>query len=104
MPNRLITLERAKSKVERLQKYISLIENYKVETLDDWIIKEYAINNSIKTMLEDATAKGITNNGEALDREYVVSVINGKVKNELHRIVRLGYRQKIRPNKRVIRF
>lgn len=102
MPNKLITLNRAKSEVDKLQKYIRLIENYEVHTLEDWIIKKYAINNSIINILEEGSKKEITYNSEPLNREYIVSVINGKAKNELHRIVRLGYRQKIRPNKRTL--
>ncbi|PKH10647.1 hypothetical protein CXF70_08685 [Planomicrobium sp. MB-3u-38] len=85
--------------------YIKLTENYEVRTVDDWIIKHYAINNSIKRMLEDAEEIEITSKDVPLNREYIVSVINSRVvKNELHRIVRLGYRQKIRPNKRSARY
>ncbi len=56
-------------------------------------------------MLEDAEEIEITSKDVPLNREYIVSVINSRVvKNELHRIVRLGYRQKIRPNKRSARY
>ncbi|MFD1173927.1 hypothetical protein [Oceanobacillus picturae] len=100
MPHKLITLEKAKKEVERLQNYIELVESYEVDTLDRWIIKMYAETNSIKKILEIAENNSIKNGELALEREYVTNVINGKTRDELHRILRLGYRQKYKPNKR----
>ncbi|WP_087974849.1 hypothetical protein [Oceanobacillus rekensis] len=100
MSNKLITIDKAKKEVERLKKYIELVENYETYTLEKWIIKRYAISNSIRKILEESADEGITNNGVPLDRGYISSVINGKATDELHRIVRLGYRHRIKPNKR----
>lgn len=101
MANKLITLDRAKKEVDKLTNYINLVENYETNTLNKWIIKQYALTNSIKRILELASEQGIVHNdGKQLERSYVISVINGKPMDELHRILRLGYRHKIRPNRR----
>jgi hypothetical protein len=45
---KLITVERAKSEIKRLQYYVNLVESYEADTLDKAIIKEYAFTNSVK--------------------------------------------------------
>lgn len=102
MSNKLITYDKAKQEIERLQEYVRLIDEYKDDTLDKWIIKQYAMTNSIKKIIDIAAEKGITVNGDPLDREYITSVINpnGRVTDELQRILRLGYRQRVKPNKK----
>lgn len=97
---KLITVERAKREVRRLQHYIGLVESYDPDTLNKWIVKEYAYTNSIKKVIEIANLEERTLNGEPLSREYAVSVINGKTNDELHKILRSGYRLKIKPNTR----
>ena len=47
MAPKLIIVERAEKEINRLQKYIELVENYGADTLEKWIIKEYAYTNSI---------------------------------------------------------
>ena len=42
MASKLITVERAEKEINRLQKYIELVENYEADTLEKWIVKEYA--------------------------------------------------------------
>lgn len=100
MPNRLITLERAKREVLRLQDYIDMVEQYEATTTDQWIIKNYAITNSMRKVLELAAEENICVGNKPIDYEYIVELINGQPKDELHRILRLGYRQKIRQSKR----
>jgi hypothetical protein len=72
---KLITVKKAQEEIERLQEYIDLVDSYEVSTLDTWIIKEYALTNSIKEVVKKGTAAGmIKQNGEPLDKAYVVSV------------------------------
>lgn len=47
MVNKVITLYRAKSELERLKYIINLIESYQPSTLEEEIVKEYAIESSI---------------------------------------------------------
>lgn len=96
----MITLDRAKKEADRLVKYIGLVESHETNDINQWIIKQYAITNSIKKILEIAHEEKITLGGDPLTHEYVVDLINSNPTGDLHRILRLGYRRKIRPNKR----
>ena len=96
---KLITVQRAKKEIERLQHFVALAESYDSTTLENWIIKEYAYTNSIGEIVKRANDKELTNNEKAVDREFVTSVITGKATDELHRLLKAGYRSKVRPNK-----
>lgn len=102
MTNRLITLNNAKAKVKKLNDYIDLVENYETDTIEKWIIKQYAITNSMKKILEIAVEEEITHNGEPLEHQFLVSVINGKKMDQLHHFLRVGYRRAYKPNKRTV--
>jgi len=93
---KLITVERAQKEVERLQHYLKLVEEYETDTLDKWIIKQYAITNSLKKVIEKAQEQYFVE----IEREYVVSVIKSKPKDVLHKMVKSGYMLKTRPNRR----
>ncbi|WP_157860735.1 hypothetical protein [Bacillus sp. LL01] len=45
----------------------------------------------------------IQQNGEPLDNTYVVSVLNGKATDKLHRLVKSGYRLRIKPSQKAKR-
>lgn len=99
MVNRLITYEKAQSEVKRLKEYIQLVDSFEVNNLDDWIIYNYALTNSIQKIVDKAAEEDVMNNGQPLENKYVSSVINGGTQSELHRILRLGYRQRIRKSR-----
>jgi hypothetical protein len=86
----LITLDRAKAQVKKLQDYIALVETYEADTLEKQIVKEYAITNSI----------AIVSKNLGVDREEVVYVLQRRGKDELHKIVRSGYMYKTRASRR----
>jgi hypothetical protein len=94
MPIKLITVSRAQAELRRLQQYITMAEEYQADTLEKWIIKEYAYTNSITEVVKIANAKGIT-----LDQVYAKSVLKGKASDELHRILRSGYLARLKPKK-----
>lgn len=96
---KLITVERAEREIKRLQHYINLVKAYEDNTLEKWIIKEYAYTNSIVKVINNAKEKGITHQGKPLEREYAIAVISGKATDELHRILKSGYNSKVKPNK-----
>lgn len=98
---KLITVSRAENEVKRLQHYIQLAESYEANTIEKWIIKEYAFTNSLVEVVKRANDKSYTNNGKPIDKAYAISVINGKAQDELHRLLKSGYKQKIKPNKRL---
>jgi hypothetical protein len=98
---KLITVKKAQEEIIRLQEYVDLVDSYEVSTLDTWIIKEYALTNSIKEVVKQGAVAGmIQPNGESLDKAYIVSVINGKATDKLHRLVKSGYRLKIKPSQK----
>lgn len=97
---KLITVQRAKDEIKRLQNYVSLAESYEETTLESWVIKEYAYTNSIEEIVNRANEKDLTHNGKLIDREFIIQVINGKASDELHRLLRSGYRLKIKPIKK----
>ena len=78
---------------------MDLVEKYEMDTLEKWIIKQYAITNSMKKIIEIAAEEEITNNGDPLDHQFILGLINGDTMDELHRVLRLGYRRKVRPGK-----
>jgi hypothetical protein len=61
---------------------------------------QYAITNSIIKVVANAKNSGVTNDGSQIDRPFVTSVINGKANDKLHKILRSGYINKIKPSKR----
>jgi hypothetical protein len=97
---KLITLKNAKSELERLQSYILLVESYDGDSLDKKIIKECALTNSLVKVADKLNKQGITNDGNLIDKQFLISVIDSKPKDELHKIIRSGYRIKAGINKR----
>jgi hypothetical protein len=101
MSKKLFTYQQAKEEIKRLQRYVYLIETYEVKNLEDWILIEYAYTNSIKKVVEKAAQEGILLEGKpSLDLKYVSTVINSHPRNELHKMIREGYKQKIKPIKK----
>lgn len=56
---KLITVQKAKEEIQRLQTYIELVEGYNVGTIEKMIIKEYAITNSIAKVMKNLMHQGI---------------------------------------------
>ncbi|UAL49802.1 hypothetical protein K7887_22820 (plasmid) [Sutcliffiella horikoshii] len=99
MASKLMTYYRAKRELERLNRYISLVDEYPSTTLEQWIIKEYAITNSLVEVARRANENGLRINGEMeIDRDYVVFVVDSKPKSDddLHKLLRSAYRAKSR--------
>lgn len=88
--SKLITLEKAKSDIKKLQHYIDLVETYEADTLEKAIIKEYAITNSVIKITENL----------GVDREFAISIIKKKGKDELSKLVRSMYMEKTKAIRR----
>jgi predicted CoA-binding protein len=89
--NKFITLEKAKSEIKRLQGYIDLVEAYKPSSIEQEIVKEYAMKSSIPEVSKKLN----------VSHEKIVEVISSRGKDELHKIVRSGYMKKTKPHRRV---
>lgn len=83
---KLITIQKAKQEIKRLQTYIDLVEGYKTDTVEKIIIKEYAETNSIVKVVGILKKRDIS-----VEKQDVVEVIKSKPTDELHRIIRKGY-------------
>jgi hypothetical protein len=97
---KLLTIQRAKDEINRLQEYINLVDTFETNTLENWIIREYAITGSIKTVVANANNQSFTYNSGLVDRTFVTAVINGKANDRLHKLVRSIYRQKVKSRKK----
>jgi hypothetical protein len=97
---KILTVPSAKEEIRRLQHFVHLVESYEADSLEKWIIKEYAYTSSIREVVSRGNKRRITNNGVELDHEFVKNIIAGYPKDELHQLVKANYRLRIRHNKR----
>jgi hypothetical protein len=97
---KLITVYRAKKEIERLSVFVELAESCVPETVEQFIVKEYAYLGSLGGVTKKLISMGITLDGRTFEEADVRSVINGKGNDELHKIVRSGYLYKTRPSRR----
>jgi hypothetical protein len=100
MSVKILTIPSAKEEIIRLQNFINLVETYEANSLEKWIIKEYAYTSSIREVVIRGNKRGFTTYGIVLDYEFVKNVIAGSPRDELHRLVRANYRLRIKTNKR----
>lgn len=88
---KLITVQRAKDEIKKLQKYITLAEDYEATTSEKLIIKEYAYTNSIAKVIEILNERGIKKDDKPINKQDVVAVINSKASDDLHKSIKSGY-------------
>lgn len=84
MANNFMTLDRAKKEIGRLQHYVELVEGYQPISLDQEIVKEYALTSSLKEVSKRLN----------VSYEKVADVISSIGKDELHKIVHTAYMKK----------
>ena len=96
--------EDAKQKLKILQEYISLVDNYSINTLQDLIIRQYAIHNSISKVIRDIKvnnlAKNLTSDTEIITHDLIRETILSKPKDSLHSLIQKEYKLKTRPQRR----
>jgi L-fucose mutarotase/ribose pyranase (RbsD/FucU family) len=99
----IISVEKAREEIVRLQQYIDLVENYEADTLDKFIIKEYALTNSIDKTVKAVNVVGYAIYHKEVEREYVVSLLKKRGKDDLHKLVRSAYMEKTKYKRAVER-
>jgi len=67
-----------------------------IKDLDDWVVKNYALTNSISGVIKNSLVDELQFDANLVTRQQIIKVLNDKPKNELHKIVRKGYKSKIR--------
>jgi hypothetical protein len=93
-----ITVSRATEEIQRLQAYVSLAEGYEANTLEKYIIKEYAFTNSVAEIVKRLERQGILLDGIPIERDYVIKVIKGKSSDPLHRMMKSWLVKKSKQN------
>ncbi|MEH7181096.1 hypothetical protein [Neobacillus vireti] len=93
---KILTVPSAKEEIRRLQHFIDLVDNYEADSLEKWIIKEYAYTSSIKEVVNRGNQKGFTNNEREFDHSFVRDIIAAHPKDELHKLVRRNYLLRIK--------
>lgn len=94
-----MTYTQAKEKNSVLQYYINLVDNYdENNSLDSWIIKKFAMTNSISKVINLSNGKDFPFN-ICLTRDYIKKVIlKENTDDELQTLLKIAYikRYKIR--------
>ncbi|MFB3164738.1 hypothetical protein ABLO26_25590 [Neobacillus sp. 179-J 1A1 HS] len=84
MANNFMTFDKAKKEIQRLQHYVDLVEGYQPISLDQEIVKEYALTSSLKEVSKRLN----------VSYEKVADVISSLGKDELHKVVHSAYMKK----------
>jgi len=89
---KLITYEKAKEEIVLLQEFVDLVETYEADTLEKWVILEYAMCNNLTEVAKRANDKGFTTEtGEPIKQQNIVNFIKSRPQDRLHRILLSGY-------------
>ncbi|MBU8877957.1 hypothetical protein BGM26_02985 [Bacillus sp. FJAT-29790] len=94
-----MNIELAKKRISELQNYVDLTETYVADCFEKHIIKEYAITGSVVKVAEKMNELGFKIGERKVESNDVSAVINtnpSKNDDELHRIVRRLYRNKLK--------
>lgn len=101
----MITYYKAKEEIKKMQKYVDVIESFEVLSLEDLIIYQYTMFNSISKVIKSLNNNNVKINFDINDvtitHEFVRNTILDKPKNELHEYVRRHYLIKTRPQRRL---
>lgn len=92
---KFLKYENAVELKNELEYFINLVDNYDVHNETDWIIKNYALTNSIAGVV-NLSLKHPSAHSENINKDKVLKVLNDVPKNELHRIIIRGYKNKIK--------
>lgn len=87
----LITYQKAKENIISLQNYVDLIDKYEVNSVEQFIVKSYAISNSSSNVIKEYNILSSKLNYPPISREYILEVIKGPTIDELHKIVKKAY-------------
>lgn len=89
----LRTVEAAKKEIKELQAFVDLVETYKPSTLEENILKEYALLGSINKVVGKINDE---HDREIIDGTFVTKLITSKSQNELHKCLKTNYLLKTR--------
>lgn len=88
------TVEAAKKDIKELQDFVVLVETYKPSTLEEKILKEYALLGSVNKVVMKINDE---HGREVIDGAFVKKLITSKPQDELHKRLKTNYLLKTRP-------
>jgi len=93
---------KAKEEIKSLNYFINLIDDYEVKSLKNFVIKEYAIHNSMIKVVSEFNKKKYLHNFQmqSLTTSQVKEIILSKPNDELHSLIRRKYNIKTRPQRK----
>lgn len=94
---RLKPLKDVKRDLHNLESYVSLVENYQTDTLEQKIIKSYACTSSLSKTLFEVNFVLSNFDQPTIDRSFIINLIKSTPRDELHKLVRASYLAKIKP-------
>ncbi|MEK4556020.1 hypothetical protein [Jeotgalicoccus sp. FSL K6-3177] len=95
----MLSYQEAIKKLEELSTFISLVDNYPIKSVEDLIIQQYAIYNSISKVIRHLTVTKNIHHSK-ITPLYIKSIILSKPTTQLHSMVRKEYLKKTRPQRR----
>lgn len=95
-----MTVDAAKNKISQLSSYVSLVESFEAETLEEHIIEQYARIGSMKKVVDKVNQMNIPSIKNPIEVDDVREVLTSRGKNELHKTIRTLYLRRIRSSRR----
>ena len=86
---------RAKKLIIELNHFIELVDDYETTNDYKWIIKSYAMSNSIAGVIKNSRLHNKNN----INKEAIIKVLNDKPIDELHTKVKKLYKSKFTKRK-----
>lgn len=94
----LKTYKQAQKEAKILLDYIELVDEFEVNNLEDLIIYQYAINNSISKVINVIKSNTISLTFKIeyneITPDFVKNTILSAPRNQLHSVIRKGYLKK----------
>jgi hypothetical protein len=81
-----LNIEQARKEIEKLERYIWLVENYEVNSLESAVIKMYAENQNVSKVAAGLHELGYKVGGRKVTSSDVSGILQEKPKDELHEI------------------
>ncbi|TYR82130.1 hypothetical protein FZC66_00595 [Priestia megaterium] len=81
-----MNIEQARKEIERLGRYIWLVENYEVNSMETAAIKLYAENQNVSKIAAELNDLGYKVGGRKVASSDVSAILQEKPKDELHEI------------------
>lgn len=96
----LPTIEKAKREIQKLESYISLVENYNDDTLKEKILKAYAYTGSIEKTKLKINNINANENLSQIDSVFIKNIILSKPEDPLHKLLKSNYFLKTKGKRR----